>query len=75
MRTDEGQVNEGLPLYNDNFDLHGERMSQGRLSVISIEVLESRRPYESLLGQRERLGEGLPSYVEACSMDITTEYQ
>ena len=81
MRHGQGQVNEGfddeVSDHNNPSHLDSARMSQAHLSVISIEVVETGRPYEALLGQRDEVaeGEGLPSYLEACSMDMNTEYQ
>ena len=59
MGLEHGQVNPGF----DSERLVDDGLGGERMSVISIEGL----------GRRE--GEGLPSYVEACSMDISTDYQ
>ena len=58
MGLQHGQVNAGF----DGEGLVDDGLAGERMSVITIDGL----------GRRE--GEGLPSYVEACSMDINTEY-
>ena len=58
MGLEHGQVNAGF--YGEG--LVDDGLGGERMSVISME------------GLRRGEGEGLPSYVEACSMDINTDY-
>ena len=68
MRLEQGQGQGQEQELGDDIPDNYDRVGQGRLSIISIEVGEARTP-------DHREGDGLPSYIEACSMDISTEYQ